>query len=347
MHKDQPREFRTNRGSTHRLPLFLPVYQPREEVFQLAAWQNDPEIEGLIVNSFFLYKRREIREKLLGDAKENPRALASHVGFEGLLTTDSGAFQGFTRTLYLKNKTIVKFQDTIGSDVLAPLDLITPPGDNKVTAEKKMLATEKRVREALNVAKQGIVAGIQQGGRFLDLRRRSIAGLMEMGVKYLAIGSLVPFFNANHNLEFVAKVLRDAQSESGGQLPVHVYGAGDPCEIPFLFALGTTIFDSASYIRFAETGHFMTPYGALPSADLLKSGEFQCGCTVCQENSPEEIFSDTHLLARHNLWTICTTVERLRGISDEQLENYLAEILERHSLWFPQSKLRASWESLC
>ena len=76
------------------------------------------------------------------------------------------------------------------------------------------------------------LAGVQQGGRFLDLRRQSVESLMEIGVEYLAIGSLVPFFNKRRNLKFVGDVLRDARRISGPEMPMHVYGAGDPVELP-------------------------------------------------------------------------------------------------------------------
>lgn len=339
------RLFTVPRGATFPLPLFLPVYQPRERVFQLAAWEGDPAIEGIIVNSYFLYKQKDIRKRLTSEL-----SLAEYIGFDGLLTTDSGAFQGFTRTLLLSNKKIVKFQDQIGSDVLAPLDMVTPPGDNRTVAEEKLRVTEKRIAEALPLAERGILAGVQQGGRFLDLRRRAVRWLMEQGVHYLAIGSLVPFFNKNHDMEFVGEVVSDARSAAGKDIPMHIYGAGDPCELPFMFAFGANIFDSASYGHFAAGGWYMTPYGALKDPGPIKAGEFRCSCPVCQstELTIEEIFADKELLTRHNLWTICQTVRELREKYHEPdaLNHRLEEILDIHQTWFPDSALRRSWETV-
>ena len=50
----------TKDGVRRALPIFLPVYQPREPVFQLAR----EEIDGCIVNAYFLYKQRDLRERL-------------------------------------------------------------------------------------------------------------------------------------------------------------------------------------------------------------------------------------------------------------------------------------------
>ena len=77
---------RTRAGIHYDQPLFLPVYQPRERVFQLAAWEGEPRIEGIIVNAYFLYKVRELRTRLAADS-----SLKDFVGFPGLVTTDSGA----------------------------------------------------------------------------------------------------------------------------------------------------------------------------------------------------------------------------------------------------------------
>jgi 7-cyano-7-deazaguanine tRNA-ribosyltransferase len=333
----------TRAGVSYDQPLFLPVYQPRERVFQLAAWEGEPRIEGIIVNAYFLYKIRELRKQLAADS-----SLKEFVGFPGLVTTDSGAFQGLTRKLYLANKKIIRFQDAIGSDIIAPLDLITPPGDNRTNAEAKLHATEKRVAEGLSLVERGILAGVQQGGRFADLRHESVGRLMELSIEYLAIGSLVPFFTGNHNLAFPAAVLVDARRTAGPDIPIHVYGAGDPCELPFMVACGATVFDSSSYGHYAQGGWYMTPYGALSEPGPVLAGEFACACAVCLESPIEAVFSDPAALSRHNLWTICDTVANLRNLvrAPGDLDAYLERILEIHQVWFPESQLESSWRGV-
>ncbi len=339
-----PTPFKTRRGTTHPLPLFMPVYQPRLRAFQLAMQDDDIQIDGLIVNAFFLYKQRDLRKLLTSETN-----IKEYVGFDGLITTDSGAFQGFTRQLFLSNRDIVRFQDAIGSDVAAPLDLVTPPGDSRSIAEGKLEATQKRIREALAIAERATVAGVQQGGRFHDLRRRSTDGLLEMGIAYLAIGSLVPFFNKNHDLAFAGQVIHEARRAAGPDLPMHIYGAGDPLELPFFAAMGATIFDSASYAHYANSAAYMTPYGALMDPGPLLAGEYTCRCSACRESEDKAaIFSDAARLSRHNLWTICKTVMHMRELmAAGTLWHYLDEVLERHAAWFPQSALGASWRRLC
>jgi 7-cyano-7-deazaguanine tRNA-ribosyltransferase len=326
------------------LPMFLPVYQPKSNLISIDDLKNKFSIEGMIVNGFFLYKDAGVRALF-----ESGLTLHQHIGFDGLIMTDSGAFQGLKRPLYLANKKIVAFQDMIRADIVSPLDLISPPGDNHTTAEKKLESTLKRIREAKGLVANGILAGVQQGGRFLDLRRRSMEGLMEIGVEYIAIGSLVPFFNKNHNLSLIIKILRDARDIAGKELPIHVYGAGDPVELPFLAALGTDIFDSSSYGHYALSGWYMTLYGALRREENEKILEYQCRCEVCKERESRgvdfsEIFDDAAKLASHNLFVIIDTVNRIRrALEGDNLEQLLVTVLKKHEQWFPGSALGQSW----
>lgn len=335
------REFVINDGRMFELPIFLPVYQPHRMQALRSAWDEGPEIEGCIVNSYFLYKQRDLRRQLV----EGP-GLHDYLGFDGLVTTDSGAFQGLTRQLYLSNADIVRFQDRIGSDIISPLDLITPPGDKKSVAEAKLLSTEKRIVRAKQLVERGILVGVQQGGRFPDLRRRSVEFLRDLGVRYLALGSLVPFFNRNHDLRFAGQIAAEARRVVGPDVPMHLYGAGDPVEIPFLVACGVNVFDSASYGHYAQGGWYMTPYGALQDLDPLRAGEFVCACPVCQ-GEPPRTMPDTEQLIVHNLWTILTTIQVVRGhLRAGTLPGHLDDILTLHDDWFPASALHSSWQEI-
>lgn len=332
----------TSRGAQHSLPLFLPVCQLNSPFVSVDAWKRHHAVDGCIVNAYFLYKDRELRARFDGGM-----AIRDFIGLDGLYVTDSGAFQGFARKLILSNKKIVRFQDQIGTDVASPLDLVTPPGDRRTVAEDKLGATLRRIREAMPLAEQSTLAGVQQGGRFLDLRLRAVDELMQIGVRYVAIGSLVPFFNRNHDVSFVASVLRDARRVCGDEIPIHIYGAGDPVELPFFAALGADIFDSSSYGHYASQGWYMTPYGAISGPDRLVAGQYRCDCYVCNEAAhPSDLFTNPPALAAHNLWTIIETINAVRAaIAENRLDAMLAEILQRHSEWFSESLLRPTWEA--
>lgn len=336
------RLLRVKRGAEFRLPLFIPVYRPDFQQQILDAWPGPPNIEACMVNAFVLYKQRELRKRFQGDY-----TLKEHISFKGLLCTDSGAFQGFKRPLLLSNKKIIKFQDSIRTDIAAPIDLITPPSNNRTIAERKLTATQKRIRQGLELVENSTLAGIQQGGRFIELRHRAVSELVEMGVEYLGIGSLVPFFNTNHDLSFVGEVISDAKRVCADSLPMHVYGAGDPLELPFMVHLGANIFDSSSYAHFAAGGWYMTPYGALRQPGPLLTGEFTCPCPQCKGVDFSQGFPNEARLAIHNLWTILHTMESIReALADDSLDKMLNDILEVHQAWFPKTALVSSWRAI-
>lgn len=337
------RSVRSRAGGAYRTPLFMPVYEPESGVGDVEALGPDYGIEALMVNAFLLYKDRGSRATL-----EEGCDIHDYIGFHGLLMMDSGAFQGFTRPLYLKNKVIVRFQERIGADIVSPLDLISPPQDSRKVAERKLARTNARIAEAKPLVEEGTLTGVQQGGRFLDLRKQSIEALMEIGVDYIALGSLVPFFNRQHNLAFVGPVIREARQLVGPELPLHVYGAGEPAELPFLVALGADVFDSSSYVHYARRGWYMTPFGAVQDLPGLERTGYQCTCPTCS-GSPgfEEILANQQDLMMHNLWMVLETFRVLRdAVARGDLDAHIARVLEVHSAAFPDSLLCKSWEEL-
>ena len=324
-------------GTRLATPLTMPVYQPKGSLVPMERWVPEYGVQALILNAFFLYKDRAVRERFEGGLR-----LKDHIGFHGCVMTDSGAFQGLKRPLHLDNRTIVAFQDRIGADVISPLDLIPPPWDNRAQAEAKLEATLKRIRQAAPLARNAILAGVQQGGRFRDLRQRATDALMEIGAKYLAIGSLVPFFNQGHDLRFVREVIGDARRQAGPDIPMHIYGAGDPVELPFMAAMGADIFDSSAWGHYAQGGWYMTPFGALNELAPLATGPWRCTCPECAVG-PDAVLPDTAALAAHNLHVVTTTLAEIRAAkAGGTLDVMLATVLEVHGRWFPASALR--WE---
>ncbi|MDI6798184.1 MAG: tRNA-guanine transglycosylase, partial [Desulfatibacillaceae bacterium] len=249
--------------------------------------------------------------------------------------------------LYLKNKTIVAFQRDIGVDVVSPLDLITPPGDKRTDARKKMLSTIKRIEQVLPLCGESTLIGVGQGGRFMDLRGQAMEMLAELGVSYAALGALVPFFNRNHDLNFVGQVIKQARAILPQSVPIHLYGGGDPLELPFYMALGCDIFDSSSFVHYAIGGWYMTPYGALKREEMdLKNPPYCCPCPQCTQGI-EKVYQDTVSLARHNLWVIVHTVQKASGLLKEGLlDGHLMHIAARHMELFPSSRLAGSWQAL-
>ena len=322
-----------------RTPLFLPVFEPGNPYLTLDEMQEEFGVGAIMTNAYFLYRQRDLRRSL------PERGIKDYLGFPGLVVTDSGAFQAFRGRLYLKNRRIIQFQEDIGADIVSPLDLVTPPSDNIATAEGKLRVTMRRIEEGLELVSRATLMGVQQGGRFMELRARAAERLGEMGASYVALGSLVPFFTRGHDLRFVGRVISQARAALPDDVPIHLYGAGDPLEIPFYVALGCDVFDSSSFVHYAEKGAYMTPYGAFQAGEELPEPAAACPCPVCRRSGPDAARGRTALLCRHNLWVILDTVERVRrALSDGTLADHLDRLARTHMAFFPQSRLGLSWQ---
>ncbi|MDM8522328.1 tRNA-guanine transglycosylase [Desulfococcaceae bacterium HSG8] len=330
----------TNEGITYSLPVFLPVFEYGNRFVTTRALKDEFNFTALMTNAYFLYKKRELKNSVI------PQGIKSFLDFEGLVVTDSGAFQQFSGPLYLSNKKIIRFQQDIGVDIISPLDIITTPGDNRTTAGKKLDATLKRIREGMKLADRATLIGVQQGGRFSDLRGHALEMLMEIGVKYIALGSLVPFFNKNHDIEFIGKVIKQAREIIAPDIPIHLYGGGDPLELPFYIFMGCDIFDSSSFIHYARGGWYMTPYGAFDvRSGRPESLPYACECTYCKS---DDIWSDSRILALHNLGVIRDTMQEARvRLEEDTLADYLDHVTTVHQECFPESRFADSWNILC
>jgi 7-cyano-7-deazaguanine tRNA-ribosyltransferase len=328
----------TAQGHSYELPLFLPVFEYGNEFVSIPELVERFGVQGIITNGYFYYKKREVKNALL------QVGIKEFLGWPGLVVTDSGAFQQFSGPLYLANDTIIKFQDEIGSDIVSPLDVITLPGDKQTVAAKKLAATLKRIKEGLGLVRRGTLVGVQQGGRFMSLRGEALRELVAMGARYIALGSLVPFFNKNHDIRFVGKVIRQAREIVPAEIPMHLYGGGDPLELPFYIALGCNIFDSSSFIHYARDGWYMTPYGAVNTREHLATIGWGCTCPACAAG---DVWEHHKQLSDHNLFTILAVIQdSKRRLADGTLTDHLRHLIEVHERCFPNSLLPAAREEL-
>ena len=349
MHMADKNTFTTrSSGVTVKLPLFIPVYRPDHSFELFSGDSYKYGLSAVMVNAFLLFRERRLKA-----AFEQGGTLREHIGgFGGMLCTDSGAFQQLGgRKVDIDPLEIVKFQNMIGTDIAAPLDLITPPDTDFDETKRRMIVSQYRIEEALEASGYSDLAGIQQGGGFFSLRQRHIRQLAGIGVKYYGIGSMVPFFNKNHDLVFTCAVINDARNVIGEDAPMHVYGAGDPLDIAFMFFAGADVFDSSSYAHYARRGFYMTPYGAVNKRAACEQLDFSCSCPVCAENDLTGIFdkaSGEPLRKQHNLLLILETVRALGECAENKsVGSYVSSVYDKHvhnEGLFPGSMLARSWE---
>ncbi|MEB3765097.1 MAG: tRNA guanosine(15) transglycosylase TgtA [Desulfurococcales archaeon] len=307
-------------------PAFFPVVDverqeiPLKEIRELGFNQ-------VITNAYILYKR--YREKVL------EQGVHSLLGFNGVIMTDSGAYQILQYgSVDITNKEIIEFEGKIGVDIGVILDI--PTGDvDRLAAERSVSVTLKRVEEARRIVidyPETLWVLPVQGGKYLDLVEYSAKKASELEeFSIYGIGSPTVFLE-KYDYRTVLEIVVSAKKHLKPGKPVHLFGAGHPLIIPYAVALGVDLFDSASYILYARDDRVFTDFGV---ERLDRITYLPCRCGDCPDYNAEKVRNlpkkeRIRILARHNLCMIKYYLDLTKqAIKEGRLWEFL-ESLSRH-----------------
>ena len=309
---------------TARTPLLLQVINPHIQLITPSEMQ-EMGVEALITNASIFSKSCEFRKSAL------ETGLHGVLGFDGIIMTDSGAFQ---QSVYgdvaFSNKETVEFQRAIGSEIIVPMDIATPPDRDHEGAKEELSTTMERINEAMTIIDDGHLAAPVQGGIFPDLRADAAARVSETGATFCPIGAVVPLMESYRYKELVQVVMAAKQSLNPSSC-VHLFGAGHPAMFALAAAMGCDVFDSAAYALYAREGRYMTTSGSLKLNELQ---ELPCACQVCRTHTVEELKKSPdreRLLAMHNLSVSLAEIARIRqAIIDGTLWEVVDERCRSH-----------------
>ncbi len=319
-------------------PALLPVVHPDP------ARQSCPPSEmarrwgvrGIITSSYITWRTPPLREVA------ERSGIHGLVGFDGVVMTDSGAFQQHAYgSVEVGPEEILDFQNRIGSDIATVLDVFTEPETSEAEAAEALRLTDERARAARQ-ARPGLLAVPVQGGAYPDLRARAAAQASLLG-DVLAVGGVVPLME-QYRFPELARVLGSARPALAPEGAVHLFGTGHPMTFAFAALFGVDLFDSSAYHKFARRGKLLFPEGTV---DLDAVREPTCRCALCAEHPLSEIAGwptqpREAAAARHNLLVSLEEVARVRqAIRD----GTLWELAERRSVAHPA--LRAGLAEAC
>jgi len=114
-------------------PNIFPVVHPSKNVIS-AKEMKDFGAQALFTNSYIIYQNKDLRERILS------KQIHKHLGFDGVIATDSGAFQQYIYNedrLNIKAEDIEAFQENIGADFAVILDVPVQPHDDYETAKQR------------------------------------------------------------------------------------------------------------------------------------------------------------------------------------------------------------------
>ena len=341
-------------------PVFMPVGTNATVKAITNEQLEDLGVNLILGNTYHLFLRPGL------EVLEQSGGLHSFMSWEHNILTDSGGFQIFSLAPFRKveeqgvifrshidgsrfqltPEDVVDIQRVLGSDILMPLDLCTPPG----IGEKEALeAVERTTRWAQrsktrwltsDPAVAGQLFGIIQGNFYADLRKRSAEQLLELQLPGYAIGGLSvgeSFSVFRDTLALSAELIPDPY-------PRYLMGVGTPEYILEAVEQGIDMFDCVFPTRTARNAQAFTSRGPLSlKTEAVKLDrqpiDPECSCPICRRYSRDylrHLFKTKEILAamlttRHNLAFIQELIVSIRrSIREGTFPRFKASYLERY-----------------
>ena len=346
-HKDKKTSARigilqTKKGKveTH---FFMPV-ATRGSVKTLTSEElTQMKVPAVISNALILYLREGsiIANKFGGIGK--------FMNYNGINFTDSGGFQMYSPSIYLKStKEGVFFRNPLNGEKI----LMTPEKNMelqlKISSEVAMCldsmpmyhnTTKTQIEDAVNKtslwakrckthhdtlqknlskSKRQLLFGIIQGGIYSDLRETSTKEIINLDFDGYSIGG----FGLGETIEEEFNIVKQVKSLLPENKPVYLMGIGNPVEILKGIELGVDIFDSRMPTQNARRGTLFTSEGKLR---ILRENckysqepiDKNCKCFVCKNYSRAFIryqllhdeFTGKKLATYHNIYYLTKLIE--------------------------------------
>jgi queuine tRNA-ribosyltransferase len=338
-------------------PAFMPVgtygtvkAMTPEELQEIGA-------EIILGNTFHLMLRpgtEVIREH--GD-------LHNFMHWQGPILTDSGGFQVFSlgemrkiteegvtfaspvdgSKVFMGPEESMAVQRDLGSDIVMIFDECTPYPATEAEARKSMelsLRWAKRSKAA-HGDNPNALFGIVQGGMYPQLRRESLAGLLEIGFDGYAIGGL----SVGEPKEEMMGTLEGITPDMPQDKPRYLMGVGKPEDIVEAVRRGVDMFDCVMPTRNARNGHLFTSEGVVKIRNASHQHDTSpldpaCDCYTCRNYSRSYLrhldktgeILGARLNTIHNLYYYQSLMRGLRqGISEGGLEDFVNDFYARRS----------------
>ncbi len=283
--------------------------------------------------------------------------------WDGPILTDSGGFQVWSLSemrrmteagvhfrspvdgakVFLGPEESMTVQRELGADIVMAFDECTP-----------YPATEQQVRDSMELSLRwaarsrdahgdnpSALFGIVQGGMFKELRRASLAGLLEVGFDGYALGGLSVGESKQEMLQVVEEIIPDMPSRQ----PRYLMGVGTPADIVEAVRRGMDMFDCVMPTRNARNGHLFTHRGVLRLRNSRYRNDTgpvdeECGCYTCRNYSRAYLYHldktreilGSRLNTIHNLYYYQALMGGLRdAIGHGKLDGFIRDFYAKHA----------------
>lgn len=309
-------------------PALFPVINPSRQYVDLGKIK-ELGFNQIITNAYI------IRGAYGDTAKEV--GLHELLGWDGPLMTDSGAYQILQYgNIEVSPDDALRYQVEIGSDIGVILDIPTSYPRPRELVEVEVNETIRRARRAMLQLKEldpehrMLIVGPTQGGVYRDLLAYSAKAISGLPFDIYAIGSPTTLLQA-YNFTSIIKIILTVKSIVPFGKPIHLFGVGHPLILPLAVALGIDLFDSASYMLYANDDRIILSSRTVRLSELDKDYVLDgCGKRVGElmEMSKEE---RVRFIAQHNLWSLSREVMEIKQrIREHDIWGYVAQKARQH-----------------
>lgn len=287
--------------------------------------------------------------------------------WEQPILTDSGGFQVFSlgalrkiteqgvtfkspvdgSTIFMGPEESMQIQRDLGADIVMIFDECTPyPASFDGAAESMRLSLRWAARsKAAHGDNPAALFGIVQGGMYAELRRESLAGLVDIGFDGYALGGLSvgePKEEMLHMLDTVPPWMPEDK-------PRYLMGVGTPEDLVEAVRRGIDMFDCVMPTRNARNGHLFTSTGVV----RIRNGVHRlddrpldeaCGCYTCRHYSRAYLrhldkcgeILGLRLNTIHNLHYYLQLMQGLRdAIAAQNLQAFVAQFYRQRGKTVP------------
>ncbi|MGC8880733.1 MAG: tRNA guanosine(34) transglycosylase Tgt [Minisyncoccia bacterium] len=163
------------------------------------------------------------------------------------------------KKIFLTPEKAIEIQHNLGVDIIMAFDECSPDNEDRNYVEKSLRRTHFWAKESLKKhqelskrkEKKPLIFGIVQGGRFLDLRKKSLEFILELPFDGIAFGGETIGYNMPKTLE-ILDFLKEFIPQNK---PIYTMGLGaSPSDIIEVTKRGIDMFDCVNPARIARHG---------------------------------------------------------------------------------------------
>jgi queuine tRNA-ribosyltransferase len=326
-------------------PFFMPVATKTAVKYISSLDLAEMNCNAVISNTFILHLRPG------EDLIKETGGIKKFMNFQGINVTDSGGFQMYSQSLYIKsddkgvhfkdpfeNKKIfitpekdMQIQIDLDSDIAMCLDTMPLMEHSKTQVKlaierttnwaKRCKQEHDRIQKTKPNNKKQLLWGIIQGGIHEDLRKISSQELTDIDFDGYSIGGLA----LGETIEQEMKMIEICKKVIPKNKPVYLMGAGNPVELLEAISRGVDMFDSRFPTQNARRGTIFTSKGKLRLDRKIYEKDLSpldknCSCKVCKNFTrayiryqlKQQEAVGMHLASYHNLYYLMDLMTQAR-----------------------------------